>query len=245
MDTIDNMISSPNPDDVRLALMLLKSETRTLENILKIDKAILNLYGLIRNNPKPYDGTPLNVRESVIFEENLTEIHEFIFMFISPESLISFNYKSSYYGNKYLIKFTVSDLVNNFFILYVKLEVILNQDPEEFYNHYYKIERPFHEQTHKSKSAPASLFEFYDSINNRITNYIGESASLIIDDLEIKNRDLEDEIEESSDKIETLENEAEYLEDKIIELKNKIENLLDEVSDLEDELSNYENQSNP
>lgn len=224
MDTIDNMINSPNPDDVRLALMILKGETRTLENILRVDKAILNLYGITRNNPKPYNGTPLSDKESRIFRKELTEIHEFVFMFISPEHLASFAHNSNYYSNEAFIWFSVNDLAYYFFVLYVKLEVIPNQDPEEFYNHYHKIERPFNRETHASKSQPLTLFDFYNSINERITEYVNESLCTIINDLEGKVSNLENEVENI-----TAMNEN--LQDQIEDLKSEIDNLESELDD--------------
>ena len=224
MDTIDNMINSPNPDDIRLALMILKGETRTLENILKVDKAILNLYGITRNNPKPYNGTPLSDKESRIFRKELTEIHEFVFMFISPEHLASFTHNLNYYGNEAFIWFSVNDLAYYFFVLYVKLEVIPNQDPEEFYNHYHKVERPFNRETHATKSQPFTLFDFYNSINERITEYVNEFLCTVINDLEGKVSNLENEVENI-----TAMNEN--LQDQIEDLKSEIDNLESELDD--------------
>jgi outer membrane murein-binding lipoprotein Lpp len=224
MDTIDNMISSPDADNIRLALMILKGETRTLENILRVDKAILNLYGMTRNAAKPYNGMSLTAKDSKTFRGKLTEIHEFVFMFISPERLASFAYNSNYYSNESSIWFSVNDLAYYFFILYVKLEVIPNQNPEEFYNHYYKVERPFNRETHQSKSQPFTLFEFYNSINERLTEYINESLSTIINDLEGKVSNLENDIEEI-----TAMNEN--LEDQIQDLKSEIDNLESELDD--------------
>lgn len=224
MDTIDNMISSPNPDDIRLALMLLKSETRTLENILKVDKAILNLYGMARNAAKPYNGITLSDKESKIFRGELSEIHEFVFMFISPEHLASFAYSSNFYSNESSIWFSVNDLAYYFFVLYVKLEVIPNHNPEEFYNHYHRIKRPFNRETHETKSQPFTLFEFYNSINERITEYINEFLSTLIYDLERKVSNLENEIEEITARNENLE-------DQIQDLKSEIDNLESELDD--------------
>lgn len=229
MDTIDNMISSPNPDDVRLALMLLKGETRTLENILKVNKAISNLYNITRHNAKPYNGIPLSVKEFAVFKGKLTEIYEFVFMFISPERLASFSYDSNHYSNEAFIEFNVTDLVHYFFVLYVKLEVIPNQDPEEFYNHYHKIERPFQGETHRSKSQPFTLFEFYDLINESITTCISESLCTIINDLNGKANQLEEEVEQ-------LTEINENLEDQIQDLRSEIDNLESELNDVRSNL---------
>lgn len=224
MDTIDNMISSPDADNIRLALMLLKGETRTLENILKVNEAILRLYGMTRSDLKPYNGIPLNAKESKIFQKELTEIHEFVFMFIHPEHLASFAYKSNYYNNKSFIWFSVSDLVYLFFLLYVKLEVIPKQDPEEFYNDYHKIERPYNVETHTNKLQPLTLFDFYNSINERLTEYINEFLCRIINELEGDVTNLENDIEEMT----TMN---ENLQDQIQDLKSEIDNLESELDD--------------